>query len=144
MRLSDHSIILSARSRNVLAIDSQRDFPMNRFLALAFVSGLASVAGTSIGWSDSLFMNGSPELERKLRSFDGNFDVQEFYDWDESTSGDGPLSVEQRTPQAVEHIRQSILSNKKLVDRLRQKGVNVNTIINAQQAADGSMTFFTH
>lgn len=79
-----------------------------------------------------------------MAAIDGNFDVQEFYDCDESTSGDGPLSVEQRTPQAAEHIRQSILSNKKLVGRLGQKGVNVNTIINAQQAADGSMTFFTH
>lgn len=41
---------------------------MNRILILAFVSGLASVAGTSIGWSDSLFMNGSLELERTLGS----------------------------------------------------------------------------
>ncbi len=52
---------------------------MNKLASLAFVSGVVLLAGASAGGTDSFFMNGSPESERTLRSFNGKFDVQEFY-----------------------------------------------------------------
>jgi len=110
---------------------------------LAIVSCIVLLTSAAAGQCGGLFENNSPQLEQTLRSFNGRFDVQPYYNWDGAFPGDGPQSVEQRTPSAIVHIREAITANRALVERLKQRGVQIGNVINAEQAADGSITFFT-
>jgi hypothetical protein len=116
---------------------------MKRIAKLAFVSCIVALTSAAAGHCGGLFENGSPELEQTLRSFDGRFDVQPYYNWGGAFPGDGPQSVEERTPSAIVHIQEAILANRTLADRLEQHGVQIRNVINAEQAADGSITFYT-
>ncbi|QFY63597.1 hypothetical protein FZ934_25500 (plasmid) [Rhizobium grahamii] len=116
---------------------------MRKILGSAAVAAILLLAGADLASADSLYMNTSPALERTLRSFGGNFDISYVHNWrHQSDRADGPVSVEQRTPSAIRHIQASINSNRQLVRRLNKRGVDVRTVVNAEQAADGSMTFY--
>ncbi len=47
-----------------------------------------------------------------------------------------------RSEDGVKNIQASIRENKPLVKKLAAKDIKVDDVVNAQQAADGSITFF--
>ncbi|KQV70215.1 hypothetical protein [Rhizobium sp. Root1220] len=118
---------------------------MNRVLNVAVVAAISSLAFAGVSRADTLTMNDSFAIEHTLRTFDNGFNVKyEYNAHDQQYAPEGPQGVVPRSPRAIENIQASIDTNKALVRRLDARGVNVDNIINAEQAADGSMTFYVH
>ncbi|MDR7146640.1 hypothetical protein [Rhizobium sp. BE258] len=118
---------------------------MNRVAKLAIVSALSSLAFAGVSRAESLGMNSAPGIEQTLRSFQGNFAVQQYQDWRNIDSMDqfGPRSAPIRDAQEVHQIQASIDANRSLTRKLADQGISVNNVINVEQAADGSLTIFT-
>ncbi|MBA5803398.1 MULTISPECIES: hypothetical protein [Rhizobium] len=117
---------------------------MHRVLAITVAAALSSIAFAGVSQAGSLGMNTAQGIEQTLRTFHGNdFNVEQVYNWrnrdDETT---GPRSAPERSGQAVHGIQASIDANRSLAHRLNNKGVDVRNIVNAEQAADGSLTFY--
>lgn len=120
---------------------------MNRVAKIAIVSAFSSLAFAGISRAESAGMNSAPGIEQTLRSFQGNdFIVQNYQDWRNIDSMDqyGPRSAPARDTREVRQIQASIDANKTLTRKLAEKGVNVRNVINAEQAADGSVTIYTN
>ena len=116
---------------------------MNRTSKIAFAVAIASLSVAGIGHADTLAMNWGPELEKTLSTFNNNFDIRHISDYqNQKTQPDAHGSAQPRTDEGVEHIQQAIRSNKALLERLEAKGIKVNDVVNAEQAADGSLTFY--
>lgn len=122
----------------------RKQLKMKNTLKITAIAVLASLVFASAGRADSWNMESSPSIERTLRHFQGkHFDIRYIHNWKHfSDRATGPISVPQRSPSAVRHIQASIASNRKLVKALSARGVDYRTIVNADQAADGSMTFY--
>lgn len=117
---------------------------MNRVAKIAVTAALSSLALAGVSRAESLGMNNTPEIEQTLRMFHGrDFNVEQVHNWhsqdDEMT---GPRSAPQRSMQEVNGIQASIDANKSLAGQLARNGVNIRDIVNAEQAADGSVTFY--
>lgn len=117
---------------------------MHRVLTITLAAALSSLAFAGVSRAESLGMNTPQGIEQTLRGFQGNdFNVQEVYNWrnfDDETSG--PHSAPQRSGDAIRGIQASIDANKSLAHRLNNEGVDIRNVVNAEQAADGSMTFY--
>lgn len=117
---------------------------MYRILSLTAVAVISSIAFANVTLADSLDMNTAHALETTLRSYNATFDVRQVNNWDLSpehlTRGE---SASDRTTGAIEGIRSAIESNKPLSGKLQQAGVKVSNIVDVEQAADGSMTFYS-
>ena len=116
---------------------------MNRVAKIAIAAAFSSLAFAGVSRAESLGMNTAQGIEQTLRTFQGDFDVRPVYDWhnldDENT---GPRSVLQRPQSAVHAIQASIDANRSLAHKLNNEGVNIRNVVNAEQAADGSITFY--
>lgn len=67
--------------------------------------------------------------------------MEQNYTWQDLNGG--PHSAPARSVQDVHRIQASIRANKVLSQELASKRVNVHDVINAEQAADGSITYYT-
>ncbi len=117
---------------------------MNRVtnFALAAIVSSFAFAGASYA-EDSITMNDGPQIERTLTTFNQDFDVKYLNDYqNQKVQPDAQDTTIPRTVEGVEHIQASIKENKPLVEKLAAKGIKVDDVVNAQQAADGSVTFF--
>ncbi|EJC78755.1 hypothetical protein Rleg4DRAFT_0324 [Rhizobium leguminosarum bv. trifolii WSM2297] len=117
---------------------------MNRVVTISIAAALSSLAFAGVSRAESLGMNSAQGIEQTLRTFHGNdFNVEQVHNWrnldDENT---GPRSAPERSGQTVHAIQASIDANRSLAHRLNNQGVDVRTIVNAEQAADGSLTFY--
>jgi len=116
---------------------------MKRVVTLTVVA-LSSLAFAGASRAESLGMNTAQGIEQTLRTFHGNdFNVEQVHNWrnlDDWTTG--PRSAPERSGQAIRGIRASIDANRSLARRLNNEGVDVRNIVNAEQAADGSLTFY--
>ncbi len=118
---------------------------MNRVLNFAVVAVISSVAFAGVSRADTLAMNDGPALENTLRTYDKDFAIHYIYNYQEQQDqAEGPNAAPQRSPAAISNIQASISSNEALVKKLDTRGVAVKTIVNAEQAADGSLIFFVH
>lgn len=119
---------------------------MNRVAKIAIASALSSLALAGVSRAASLGMNTTAGIDQTLRHFHGtDFKVQQFYAWNgENPDVLGPRSAPPRSAQDVRYIRASIDANKMLTRELARQGVNVHDVVNAEQAADGSITFYTN
>ncbi len=117
---------------------------MNTAAKIALIAILSSIAFAADSRADSWGSNAGSAIERTIRSFNGNdFAVQYVYDWHHlADRATGPWSVPERSSTAIEHIQASISLNKPLVEILARRGVDVRDIVNADQALDGSLTFY--
>lgn len=117
---------------------------MNRalnFAAAAIISMMTAV-GTTFA-EDTLTMNDGPEIERTLVTFNQPFDVKYLNDYqNQKVEPDPHDGVPPRTAEGVKNIQASIKANKALTKKLEAKGISVDNVVNAQQAADGTITFF--
>lgn len=115
---------------------------MNRVLKLASAAILASMsfAGASYA-ADSLKMNWEPELEKTLTTFKAPFNVDYTDDYNRGDDDTNPDAVSLPAPE-VKKLQAAIEANKPLTRRLVRRGVILDDVVNAQQAADGSVTFW--
>jgi len=117
---------------------------MNRVLNLAAVVLVSSFGFATVSHAESLDMNAPGPLENTLRTFSSDFDVHVLGNWDQSpehtTRGS---SVSDRSAYAIQGIQAAIEANGPLVARLERDGVKVSNIVDAEQAADGGMTFYS-
>ncbi len=117
---------------------------MNRVAKIAIASALSSLAFAGVSRAESLGMDTPAGIEHTLRNYNGtNFTVDEIYDHGDPNDIGGPRPFPGRSVEAKQMIRASIEANKPLVRRLNEEGVSVRNIVNADQAADGSITFYT-
>lgn len=117
---------------------------MNRVAKIAVVSAFSGLAFAGVSRASSLGMNGPAGIEQTLRNFQGNdFNVEPFYNWHSRDFAYGPRSAPERSAQDVRQIQASIEANRVLTRKLANDGVRVRNVINAEQAADGSITFYT-
>ncbi|MFS8144615.1 hypothetical protein ATY78_21500 [Rhizobium sp. R635] len=117
---------------------------MNRIVTVTLAAALSSMAFAGVSRAESLGMNTTQGIEHTLRTFQGNdFNVEQVYNWRNSDDGTtGPRSAPERSDQAIHGIQASIDANRSLAHRLNNEGVDVRNIVNAEQAADGSLTFY--
>lgn len=118
---------------------------MNRVAKIAIASALSSLALAGVSRAESLGMNTTGGIDQTLRNFRGtDFNVQQFYAWNgENPDVEGPRSAPPRSAYDVRRLQASIYANRMLTRELASKGVNVHDVVNAEQAADGSITFYT-
>ncbi|KQV83558.1 hypothetical protein [Rhizobium sp. Root1220] len=116
---------------------------MNRVVNFAVAAVISSMALAGTSYADSLAMNDGPEIERTLVTFDQPFDVKYLNDYqNQKTQPDASDAAPPRTSEGVKNLQASIKANKDLTKKLEAKGISVDNVVNAQQAADGSITFF--
>ncbi|TCU17260.1 hypothetical protein [Rhizobium sullae] len=117
---------------------------MNRVATIAIVSAFSSLALAGASRAESFGMNSPSGIEQTLRNFRGNdFNVEHFYNWrDAGPEAYGPRSAPPRSAQDVRQIQASIGANRMLTRKLANDGVKVRNVINAEKAADGSITFY--
>lgn len=117
---------------------------MNRVSNFVMAAAIASLSFAGVSYADSAAMNWGPELEKTLTTFNQNFDVKQIGDYQNQKAGsDAEDTNLPRSDEAIKHIQAAIRSNKPLLEKLDAKGVDVKNVVNAQQAADGSITFWT-
>ena len=119
---------------------------MNRIAALAIFVSVSTVSFSGISYADSLTMNGGPQIEKTLLTYNKPFAVKYLGDYDDNKleSSERGDSETPRSEAGVQHIQQSISANKTLAEKLRNRGVDVKDIVNAEEAADGSVTFLVN
>ncbi|MGV0908601.1 hypothetical protein [Martelella sp. FOR1707] len=119
---------------------TQMETIMNRVSKTAMAAIIASLAfvGTSKA-EDSITMDWPANIDQTLATFDQDFNVKYVADRkdQEELPGDFLLPA-----GSVENIQAAIMSNEPLLMRLQEQGVNVNDVVSAEQAADGSITFW--
>jgi len=115
---------------------------MNRVSKFATAAILASLTFAGVSHAaDSVSMNWAPELEKTLTTFNQPFNVE--YTSDYNTDRDDINTFAEPLPPAeVTKLQAAIETNKPLSRRLVRHGAIIKDIVNAQQAADGSMTFW--
>ncbi len=106
-------------------------------------SALAVTLGIAVAHADGLRANSPASLEKSLRTFNGHIDVEYVHNrLTLNDRTDGPLGIPDRPLEEIQRMRSAIRDNKDLLGSLTQKGVAVRDVINAYQAADGSITFY--
>ncbi|WFU91380.1 hypothetical protein QA644_24775 (plasmid) [Rhizobium sp. CC1099] len=116
---------------------------MNRVTNFAMAAIISSVAFAGVSYADSLEMNDGPQIEKTLSTFKNEFDVKYLNDYqNQKDQPDAQDTAIPRSADGVKNIQASIKENKPLVEKLAAKGIKVDDVVNAQQAADGSITFF--
>jgi hypothetical protein len=113
---------------------------MTRVISFAVLAFVSSLAMTTASRADSLTMNHGPAIENTLRNFDQSFDIKYLNDFsNQRTQPNATDTAIPRTEEGVQHIQASISANTSLSVKLLEKGIDVKNVVNAQQAADGSI-----
>src|SRR5262245_45855827 len=117
---------------------------MNRVAKVALATAFSSLALAGVSQAQSLAMNSTPGIEQTLRTFRGNdFNVKQIHDYASLDSDlSAPATAPERSMRGIQAIQASIDANRPLVRALNQQGVSVRNVVNAEQAADGSLTFY--
>ncbi|KQV82009.1 hypothetical protein ASC90_24155 [Rhizobium sp. Root1220] len=113
---------------------------MNRVAAIA--SAVSVLAFPDGSHAEASGMN-ARNIEHTLRTFDGtDFDVRRIsHHADQHGVGMSP-HFKGRSVEEVYRIQVAIAANRPLARRLRERGVSVRTIFNADQSGDGSITLY--
>jgi len=110
--------------------------------SLVALAVAATLAGT-VADADGLNANSPAAIEKSLRTFSGHIDVEYVHNrLTLNDRADGPLGIPDRSVDEIQRVRSAIRDNKALLGSLTEKGVAVRDVINAYQAADGSITFY--
>ncbi|MBY5814506.1 hypothetical protein HFN60_02370 [Rhizobium leguminosarum] len=116
---------------------------MTNLAAIAIFATISTVSLSGISHAESLEMNSGPQIEKTLQDYSKPFAVKYLGNYDDNKIkiSDGADAENPRTAAGVKHIQASINANKGLVEKLRTRGVDVKDIVNAEEAADGSIIF---
>lgn len=112
---------------------------MNRMskLAIAVFLSASAFSGISHAATMNMGMNWPRDVDGTLKTFHGKFDVVMM------VSLDGGAAMPETKPQSyINAMQAAIESNKSLVKRLKDRNIAVHAIVNAEEAADGSITFY--
>lgn len=114
---------------------------MNRIARMSVIAAFSALSFGGISYAESTAMNWPAEIEHTVRDFKGaKFDVinvdtlnkmSETHTW-----------IDQATPEQVRALQSSIEANKPFAEKLKARNVELNNIVGAEQAADGSLTIY--
>jgi hypothetical protein len=115
---------------------------MNRIATMSAIAAFSVLSFSGISYAESTNMNWPAEIDHTVRDFKGTkFDVidvdtlnkmSETHTW-----------IDQATPEQVKSLQSSIEANKPFAEKLKAQKVELNNVIGAEQAADGSLTIYT-
>lgn len=108
-------------------------------LAVAVVIASLTLAGESHAGGFDPYR--APGLDKALTTFDSNFNVDFTAHYNNGGDDTNPDAVSLSNAGAA-HIQSAIRANRPLARRLESRGVNIDDVVNAQEAADGSVTFW--
>jgi hypothetical protein len=114
---------------------------MNRISKLAVAAAFASFSFAGVSFADSLEMNWPAQLEKTVSTFDSNFNIA-YSDQFNTEKGNTNPNALPLPGEGVAKLQAAIRGNKQLTDKLAAKDIKVDDVINAEQAADGSITFY--
>lgn len=117
---------------------------MNRVTNFAMAAVISTIAFSGVSYAEvSVTMNNGPQIEKTLSTFNKDFGVKYLNDYqNQRNQPDAQDAAIPRTNEGVKNIQAAINENKPLVEKLAAKGIKIDDVVNAQQAADGSITFF--
>ncbi|WP_377288170.1 hypothetical protein [Rhizobium sp. SG2393] len=82
------------------------------------------------------------QVDHTVKHFKGNdFNIEQL-DWATQSSFDEEDGMAQQTPREQAKFQQALASNPKLVKELKARNVEIGNVVGAEQAADGSLTFY--
>jgi len=113
---------------------------MNRFAKTTAVALMSAVTFAGAGYPASAMQKGGRELTTMQPP---RFDVVEL----SSIAKSDPvysqyINLDPATSPKVQSLQASIMNDKALTRDLRAQAVEINNIVGAQHAADGSVTFY--
>lgn len=115
---------------------------MHRKLSIATATLMAIFGGTTAN-AEGMRSSVPSTLDKTLRMFRGQFNVE--YVQNRLTLNnrtDGPLGIPNCSPQEVQRTRSAGRDNDFLLYSFKRKGVAGRDLVNAYQAADGSVAFY--
>ncbi|SIP95267.1 hypothetical protein SAMN05880582_101144 [Rhizobium sp. RU20A] len=82
------------------------------------------------------------QVDQTVAHFKGdNINIQEL-GWVTQSAFDEDGSMAQQTPAETAKFQQALASNPQLVRQLKARNVEIGNVVGADQAADGSLTFY--
>lgn len=114
---------------------------MNRLSKMAAVAAFASFSFAGASFADSLEMNWPAQLEKTVSTFDSNFNIAYSDQFNTEKDNTNPNALP-LPGDGVAKLQAALRGNKQLTAKLAAKDINVDDVINAEQAADGSITFY--
>ncbi len=113
---------------------------MNRVSKTAIAAIIASMSFVGASKAeDSITMNWPADIDQTLATFDQDFNVKYVM---ERRDDDGHTESIPIPTTHIQGVQAAILANEPLLLRLEEQGVNVDDVVSAEQAADGSITFW--
>ncbi|NRP20362.1 hypothetical protein LPJGGPFB_03621 [Ensifer adhaerens] len=114
---------------------------MNRIAKLSLIAALSAMTFGGISYAASTTMNWPAEIEQTVHSFKGdNFTVVNIDTLDKLS--ETRTWIDQATPAQLAALHKAVDGNKDLVAKLKTQNVELNNIVGAEQAADGSLTLY--
>jgi hypothetical protein len=114
---------------------------MNRIAKLSVIAALSALSFGGVSYAASTAMNWPADIDRTVRDFKGDhFTVVDVDSLKESSQT--RMMVTEATPQQLSSLHAAVEGNKPLAAKLKAQNVEMNNIAGAEQAADGSLTFY--
>lgn len=114
---------------------------MNRIAKISALAAFCALSFGGISQAANGAMNWPTEIDSSVRSFKGgNFDVVNIASLNKMS--ETHTWIDQATPDQVAALQSAVDANRPLAEKLKAENVEINNIIGAEQAADGSLTFY--
>ncbi|WP_104665756.1 hypothetical protein [Ensifer adhaerens] len=114
---------------------------MNRIAKLSVIAALSALSFGGVSHAASAAMNWPAEIDHTVRDFKGDhFTVVDVDTLKESSQT--RMWIDEATPQQLSSLHAAVNANKPLAAKLKAQNVEMNNIAGAEQAADGSLTFY--
>lgn len=114
---------------------------MNRIAKLSVIAALSALTFGGVSHAAGTEMNWPAQIDRTVRDFKGdNFNVVNVDTLKETSQT--RTWINEATPQQLSALHAAVGANKPLAAKLRSENVEMNNIAGAEQAADGSLTFY--
>lgn len=114
---------------------------MNRIAKLSVIAALSALSFGGVSQAAGSAMNWPAQIDQTVRDFKGtNFTIVNVDTLKETSQT--RIWIDEATPQQLSSLHAAVTANKPLAAKLKADKVEMNNIAGAEQAADGSLTFY--
>lgn len=114
---------------------------MNRIAKLSVIAALSALSFGGISYAAGAAMNWPAHIDQTVRHFKGNhFNIVDVDTLKETSQT--RTWINEATPKQISALHAAVHANKPLAAKLKGQNVEMNNIAGAEQAADGSLTFY--
>ncbi|MGO4621668.1 hypothetical protein AB4Z34_30035 [Ensifer sp. 2YAB10] len=114
---------------------------MNRIAKLSVIAALSALSFGGVSFAAGTAMNWPAHIDQTVRQFKGNhFNIVDVDTLKESS--ETRTWLKEATPKQVSALHAAVHANKPLAAKLKGQNVEISNIAGAEQAADGSLTFY--